>query len=218
MNNQPDPLPGDWTQRQYDSFMIREKELNKQTQGTGSALQQGLQVTQFPDGSIDASSLKAGSLIGDFKVANGSIASRDYTKLGTGWSLNSDGTTDGLIAPNYISIIVRISTSIITTGDGYIGVAIPAGMNGKNLTAALVRIYTLGTSGTTTIQVRRRRGATNVDMLSTRITVSYNEYYATDGVINTSNDDITTGDEIFVDVDTVASGSPMGLSVTLTFE
>jgi hypothetical protein len=98
MNNQPDPLPGDWKTHEYDSFLIREKELNKSTQGTWSALQQGLQVTQFPDSSIDASSLKPGSMVGDFKIANGSIQSRDYAKLGTGWSLNSDGTVDGITA------------------------------------------------------------------------------------------------------------------------
>ena len=218
MPEEPLPMPGDWHDYQYDSFLIREKELNKPTQGTGSVLQQGLEVTQFPDSSIDATSLKAGSLLGDFKVANGSIASRDYKRDGTGWSLNSDGTVDGLQTANYISIIVKQSNATITTGDGVFGVAIPAGMNGKVLTAALARIYTIGTSGTTTIQIRRRRLAVSADMLSTRITVSYNEYYVADGVINTSNDDLATGDEIFVDVDTVASGSPKGLSVVLNFE
>jgi len=217
MSNTPEQPNPSWKDYQYDSFMIREKELNKQTQGTGSALQQGLQVTQFPDSSIDASSLKSGSLIGDFKVADGSISSRDYKKLGTGWSLNSDGTTHGLNNANYINIIVKQSNFVIFTGDGIYGVAIPAGLNGKNLTAALARIYVLGSSGTTTIQVRRNRDGTNADMLSTRITVSSSEYYAADGVIKTSNDDIATGDIIFIDIDGVASGSPKGLSVVLTF-
>ena len=217
MNNQPDPLPGDWVSHQYDSFMIREKELNKQTQGTGSALQQGLQVTQFPDSSIDSSSIKAGSLIGDFKVADGSIASRDYKRDGTGWSINSDGTTDGFETAKCCSVVIIGNTSTISSGNGTNGIAIPAILNGKNLTAALARIYSLGTSGITTIQISRRRGAVSSNMLFTGITVSYNEYYSADGIINTNYDDVATGDMLFINIISVASGSPKGLSVVLTF-
>jgi len=216
MPNIPLENPGDWKTKNYDSFMIREKELNQSTKGTGSALQQGLQVTQFPDGSIDASSLKAGSLIGDFKVANGSIASRDYSKLGTGWSLDSDGTVHGITGVNVCSIALYDSSTTLSTGNGIVGIAIPAALNGKNLTATLAAISTIGSVGTTTIQIRRRRGGVNADMLSTRITVSYNEYYATDGIIDTSNDDVITGDLIFIDIDGVATGVS-GLSVVLTF-
>lgn len=134
--------------------------------------------------------------------------------------IDNDGTinSDVLSQDVNVNFVVKLSNATIVTGDGTIGVAIPTSLNGMNLTAALARIYTLGSSGTTTIQVRRRRGATSADMLSTGITVSYNEYYAADGVINTSNDDVATGDMIFIDVDTVASGSPKGLSVILTFE
>lgn len=128
--------------------------------------------------------------------------------------MNDDGT---ISLANYINIIVKQSNALVVTGDGVYGVAIPTGLNGKNLTAALARIYSTGSGGTTTIQVRRRRANVSADMLSTRITVSYNEYYAADGVINTSNDDVATGDMIFVDVDTVAS-THWGLSVVLTFE
>ena len=212
------PQPGDWGTKGYDSFMIREKELNKALKGTGSALGMGLDTYQFPDSSIDASAIKPGSFLGDFRIANGSLSSRDYSRFGTGWALFSDGTMAGISTGASISFIVKLSNATIVTGDGTMGVAIPASLNGMNLTAALARIYYPGSSGTTTIQVRRRRGATNADMLSTKITVSYNEYYAADGVIDTSNDDVATGDMIFIDVDTVASGSPKGLSVTLTFE
>jgi len=53
-------------------------------------------------------------------------------------------------------------------------------------------------------------------MLSTKVTISASAYYANDGVVNTSNDDVATGDKIFVDVDSAGTGT-MGLSVTLTF-
>jgi hypothetical protein len=68
------------------------------------------------------------------------------------------------------------------------------------------------------IQIRRRRSGSEVDMLSTPVTVGSGEYYARDGVINASNDDVATGDLIFIDVDTVHDPTPAyGLSVALTF-
>ena len=120
MPNEPIVPNPSWKDYEYDSFMIREKEMNKSTQGVGSALQQGLQVTQFPDSSIDASSLKAGSLVGDFKIADGSISSRDYSKLGTGWKLNSDGTMSGITAtagPGGSNTQVQFNDSGVLSGN-----------------------------------------------------------------------------------------------------
>lgn len=55
------------------------------------------------------------------------------------------------------------------------------------------------------------------DMLSTEITIGA-ELFAADGVINTSYDDVQTGDVVFVDVDAIHSGTAAkGLFVTLTF-
>ena len=45
------------------------------------------------------------------------------------------------------------------------------------------------------------------------------EYYQDDGVIDTSYDDVNTGDQIFIDVEGVTlTTPPKGLSVVLTFE
>jgi hypothetical protein len=115
-----------------------------------------------------------------------------------------------------VTIVPFESDTAISTGNGKVAWTVPAALSGKNLTAAIASVHTQGSSGTTTVMVRRRRSGSDVDMLSTGITVSYNEYYASDGSINTSNDDISTGDQIYVDIDAAATGAE-GLSVTLTF-
>jgi hypothetical protein len=90
-------------------------------------------------------------------------------------------------------------------------------MNAMDLTAAIASVHTQGVTGTTDVQLRRRRAGSDVDMLSTKITIGA-EYFAADGVIDTANDDINTGDQIYVDVDAIHSGTaPLGLSVTLSF-
>jgi len=130
------------------------------------------------------------------------------TYNGSGW-VNQKLTRSICIVPFESNVNLSI-------GDGKVGFTVPASMNGMNLTAALASVYTQGTTNTTDIQIRRRRAGTPVDMLSTKITIGA-EYYAADGVINTSNDDIATGDNIYIDVDAIHSVAPQGLSVTLTF-
>jgi len=187
MSNTPEQPNPSWKDYQYDSFMIREKELNKQTEGTGSALQQGLEVTNFPDSSIEASSIKAGTLNGDFKFQRSA------------------------------SVVAVSSDTTITTGDGTSALALPEMLNKANLINVLVTVHTLGTSGNTTVQIRRRRNGSDSDMLSTLITIPYGSYYEDNGIINPLYDDVLTGDQIYIDIDSVAGGSPKGLSVVLTF-
>lgn len=128
-------------------------------------------------------------------------------------------TPDGLAASNYGKrvIVVQIveSDTAVTTGNGTVGIPITAELNGYDVVDVQANVYTKGITGTTDVQVRRQRGATDVDVLSTKVTIG-DEYYASDGVINTSNDDLATGDMLFVDVDAVHSGTaPNGLSVAI---
>ena len=117
-----------------------------------------------------------------------------------------------------ICIVPFESDTDVAVGDGKVGFTVPASMNAHDLTAALASVHTQGVTGTLDVQIRRRRSGTDTDMLTTKITVGA-EYYASDGTIDTANDDIQTGDVIYIDVDAVHSGTaPKGLSVTLTFE
>ncbi len=117
-----------------------------------------------------------------------------------------------------VCIVPFESDADVAVGDGKVAFTVPATMNAHNLTAALASVHTQGVTGTLDVQIRRRRAGADVDMLTNKITVGA-EYYAADGTINTSNDDIQTGDQIYIDVDAIHSGTaPKGLSVTMTFD
>lgn len=112
------------------------------------------------------------------------------------------------------------SGASITSGDSKGVIRIPSELNGLNLTAVGASCTTAGSSGTTTVQLRRVRAGVSADMLSTALTIDANETdsstAATAAVINTSNDDIATGDQIHFDVDNVSSGT-LGLYINFTF-
>lgn len=106
----------------------------------------------------------------------------------------------------------------LSTGDGKLIMVIPPSVNGLNLVAAHAFVTTVSSSGTPTIQIRNVTDAQ--DMLSTRITIDASEFTsytaATAPVINTSYDDVATGDLLAVDVDVAGTGAK-GLGVVLTF-
>jgi len=129
------------------------------------------------------------------------------------WVVSMKGQTERIEIP----INIFDSDTYIYTGDGVVGFVIPTSMDGYELEDVMAAVHTQGgTSGSTDVQVRRRRSGADTDMLSTKVTISYNAYYASDGVISTST--VNQGDVIFVDVDAIPSGgTPKGLFVTLTF-
>ncbi len=117
-------------------------------------------------------------------------------------------------------IIVTPGTDVDTVGDGAAYAMVPPGING-DVVEIFARFETIGsgTSGTTQIQVARNRAGTYVDMCSTLVTIDADELdtttAATAVVINTSNDDVVTGDIIRIDLDGVATGGtlPTGLFI-----
>lgn len=137
-------------------------------------------------------------------------------------------TPDGLAGSDFGKSIVPFqpfsATDDVVTGDGAGGVffRVPAELNGYNLVDTAAAVVTAGTTGTTDIQVRRVRSGSPADMLSTKITIDSAETdsstAAAAAVINTSNDDVATADNIFIDVDAVSTTKPKGLQVLLTFQ
>lgn len=110
----------------------------------------------------------------------------------------------------------------ISVGNGVVGLTVSSALNGWNLVDVIASCQAYGSSGTTDIQVRRERDTagisrTTADMLSTKVTISASQYWASDGVVNASYDDVQEGDIIYIDVDARSSGST-GLAVTLVFQ
>jgi hypothetical protein len=108
--------------------------------------------------------------------------------------------------------------SALTTGDGKAYFRVNSDLNGWILTGVAAHVTTASSSGTPTVQIHNVTDA--VDMLSTALTIDASEKdsstAATAAVINASNDDVATGDELRIDVDAAGTGTK-GLIVELTF-
>lgn len=108
--------------------------------------------------------------------------------------------------------------AVLTTGDGKAYFRVPSTLNGAVITAVAAHVTTVSSSGTPTIQIHNVTDT--VDVLSTLITIDANEKdsstAAAAAVINTSNDDVATGDELRIDVDVAGTGTK-GLIVEIQF-
>jgi hypothetical protein len=152
-------------------------------------------------------------------TVSGTLKTATTATTNTGTAIDEAITPDAMAGSVHGTVKFGLtpvdSDTAVTVADGTQGIPIPASMNGMNLVSALAAVDDKGITGTTDIQVRRRRAGSEVDMLSTKITIG-DEFYASDGVINTSNDDLATGDVIYIDRDAIHSGTaPNGLSVVL---
>jgi hypothetical protein len=144
------------------------------------------------------------------------LAAGANTKVLTADSAQSTGLKWQLTKDMQIKVLDDATT--ITTGDGKIIFAIPASLNGMDLTAAHAFVTTVSSSGLPTVQLRNVTDS--VDMLTTKISIDASEFTsytaATAPVIDTTKDDVATGDLIAVDVDVAGTGAK-GLGVLLTF-
>ncbi|MHA2067891.1 MAG: hypothetical protein ACXABY_26300 [Candidatus Thorarchaeota archaeon] len=129
--------------------------------------------------------------------------------------ITSEALASSIHGTRVVSIAPFQSDTAVATGDGLTAIPITAELNGMNIIDATAVVHDKGVTGTTDIQIRRRRAGSDVDVLSTKITIG-DEFFAADGVVNTSNDDLATGDALYVDVDAVHSGTaPNGLTVAI---
>jgi hypothetical protein len=125
---------------------------------------------------------------------------------------------DQHFAKKSVCIEVKGSGTACAVADGVDAFVVPSSLNGWDLVAATASSYSAGATGTMDIQVRRSRAGTDADMLSTKITINDGAYTASDGVVNAANNDLATGDLIFIDVDAVHTTPANGLSVVLEFQ
>lgn len=155
------------------------------------------------------------------------------SEVNTGTSTSLAVTPDSL-AGSYAgtkTVCVQISGSAsgdtaLATGDDKATLAIDTTLNGMNLIAVKAYVTTVSSSGAPLFQVRRSRRSsatarTVVDMLSTGVSIDANEFESADAataaVINTSNDDVQTGDILLFDCDTAGTGTK-GATILLTFQ
>lgn len=123
-------------------------------------------------------------------------------------------TPDALAGSDYGKRFIPIwfgdpNGSVVTTGDGKgFTNPMPAEFNGWNIVGVIAGVTTASSSGAPLYQLRNV--TQSADVLSTRVSIDANEYTsqtaATAAVIDTNEDDITTGDIYAIDKDTAGSG------------
>lgn len=141
------------------------------------------------------------------------------TGTDTGRVVTPDGLAGSVFGERIVEILVTDPNGdVVTVGDGKAYFRVPSSMGGMDLVEVAAHVTTASTSGTPTIQIRNE--TQTADMLSTRITLDANEKdsstAATAAVIDTSNDDVASGDIIQIDVD-VAGTNTKGLLVQMIF-
>ena len=160
-------------------------------------------------------------------AAIGDIAYADATttlaalEIGTSdFELVSTGTAPSWRSPKKIVIWRVVPFSVaLSAGDAQDYWTVPEELNGYNLVEAHMAVDTTSTSGGLSVQIHN---ATNsVDMLSTPITIDQDECNsytaAAQPVVDTSHDDVATGDRLRPDFDDVGTGSE-GATIIMRFE
>lgn len=160
----------------------------------------------------------------------GTVVLATIAETTTGTNAAKAVTPDGLAGSVFgtESIVVEVvsASTALTTGDGKRYFRTPLTLNGMDLISVGASVFAKSTSGLPNVMISRGRQAAAgtahayVDMLSTAITIDANEFDTKDAttaaVINTSNDDIATGDMIRIDVDGAGTGVT-GLWITMGF-
>jgi len=129
-----------------------------------------------------------------------------------------DGTgTDPVIADSLASLkagdVLRIAAQNFNAGNNGTFTITAVDDDYFEVTNAALVAEANKTIGTGSIIPEKHR-----DMLSTKVTIG-DELFASDGVVNTSYDDVQTGDMIYIDIDAIHSGTAAkGLSVSMEFE
>ena len=130
-----------------------------------------------------------------------------------------DGLAGSVYGKRVIEVKVFDDATALATGDGKIIICIPSELNGYNLVDCDAFVTTVSSSGAPDIMVRNVTDSH--DMLSTSITIDANEYTSYTAVtapaINTTYDDVATGDLLAIDVDGAGTGAK-GLGVVLNFQ
>jgi hypothetical protein len=118
----------------------------------------------------------------------------------------------------FLSFAIYDADESVRVANGISWQTIPAELSGYNLKGVTASVYAQGTGSlSTTIQVRRRRGSSTANMLYAPLSIGY-VYYAESTAVDTGNDDLITGDQIFIDIlSTHQTVAPLGLSVCCSF-
>jgi hypothetical protein len=154
----------------------------------------------------------------------GLIKTATSTTVNTGTATDEAVTPDALAGSNIGTEVVEVAvfapTTDVAVGDGKAYFIVPTELNGMNLVRVAATVITAGTTNATTVQIANVTDS--VDMLSTLMNIESTETStrtsATPGTIDTTHDDVATGDVLRIDVDAVSTTAPKGLIIEMAFQ
>ena len=131
----------------------------------------------------------------------------------------ADGTAVvGGILTNVVIIKGIADDTTLVVGDGKTHFTVPIEFDGMDLVSIGAHVYTVSSSGVPTFQIHNLTDS--VDMLSTEITIDVSENdskdAATAAVIDTTKDDVVTGDVLRFDCDVAGTGTK-GMEIRMGF-
>ena len=181
------------------------------------------------NGNLGCSALPAGSttVVG---IAEAAIASEVDGGSDSARYVTPDALAGStLFGRKVVQVVAFDFTTNTAIGDGKFYFVVPAPLNGMNLVAVNAQVITAGTTNATNVDLARCAAAatgnacsgTVDDMLSVNMTIDSGENStdtATAPTIDTTKDDVATGQIIRVDVDAVSTTPARGLLVTMQFQ
>ena len=173
--------------------------------------------------------LDAGGLVDASDLPDASATAEGISELATSAEINTGTdaartiTPDTLAGSNFGKRVVIVDVveqaTALTTGDGKWRFRVPPEFNGMNLVDIWIKVWTAGSSGGVSVALYNQTDSQ--DMLSVNVTIDSTETdsltAATAYTINTSYDDVATGDILRVDVDNNDTDA-IGLTIGLTFQ
>jgi hypothetical protein len=116
---------------------------------------------------------------------------------------------------NQETVYLQVVTDEVEVADGVMYFTVPPELDGKEIISADACVYVASSDGSSTFTIYNITQAHEI--LSTAITLGegdYNTFSSGSGVINTSNDELSVGDRIRIDVDSVGADLE-GLDIVL---
>lgn len=137
----------------------------------------------------------------------------------TGRTICPDALAGSVYGKSCFEVKVFSDDNVVATGDGKFSFIIPTARNGYNLVEIAAYVSTVSSSGAVSVAIYNVTDSH--DVLSVNVTIDANEKSsytaATAPTIDTSYDDVATGDELRIDVDGAGTGAK-GLTVVFTFQ
>lgn len=157
-------------------------------------------------------------------TTQGKVELATIAETTTGTDATRAVTPDGLAGSifGYKTVTIQVTDpagDALTIGDGKAYYIIGPDKNGMNLVGVQAGVITVSSSGLPTFQIRNVTDS--VDMLTTKVSIDASEYTSATAVappvINTSTDDVATGDRLAIDCDVAGTGAK-GVFITLIFQ